>query len=383
MFTFLGFAALAVDISLITMSELQAQATADSASHAALVAMRHSILVDPTEDARAAAAFMVARNQVGLGTADLDAVRFGAYDRLNDTFCENCSDGYINAVQVELSREGGNAVNLLLAPIFGVMTHDVDADAITAQQERAIMLVQDFSCSMEEGAYPRPIDVSRYANHLFYEYMVRNAQQGDMLGATGYAEWAPSEGGGRATSVEGSAEYWNADAPPDPWGRLTLLDTAANLTYMRDRIAAICSPTHGCPLDALTYTTTEMIPPIQDIDAEGGIGRCTNPQIGMLQAVKQLAENTDSTYFRGMVVMSDGKFNCQGGNSGAISAANLAYDVHDVSIWTIGYSAGSLDADMMRAITRGFGFFQSSPDVADLPQMYATVAESLPTAIVD
>ena len=37
-----GFAAFSVDIGLITMSELQAQATADAASHAALVMFRET-----------------------------------------------------------------------------------------------------------------------------------------------------------------------------------------------------------------------------------------------------------------------------------------------------------------------------------------------------
>ena len=379
--TTLGFAALAVDISLITMAELQCQGAADAASHAALVAYRNSAGIDPVGDGTAAANFMVDRNPVAFVEGDLDAVEFGSYDRLNDTFCTTCV-GSINAARAQVSRNGTNAVDLLLAPMFGVFTHNVDANSITAQQKRAIMLVQDWSCSMETGSYPRPIDISRYANYLFLDYMVTNAQDGDMLGVAGYAEWAPTSSLGRATSIIG-LEYWDNTPAPRPWGHLTSLDTLAGVAYIKGRISAICAPGFGCPDDALTETNTTMLAPVQALASTGGIGTCTNPEIAMRQATRELEDYTDNTYFRGMLVMSDGEFNCRGDDAGAISAANYAYDNQDISIWTIGYSGGSLNADAMRAITKGFGFYQESPDFADLPAMYATVAESLPTAIVD
>ena len=72
--TTLGFAALAVDISLITMAELQCQGAADAASHAALVAYRNSAGIDPVGDGTAAANFMVDRNPVAFVEGDLDAV---------------------------------------------------------------------------------------------------------------------------------------------------------------------------------------------------------------------------------------------------------------------------------------------------------------------
>ena len=78
-----GFAAIAVDISFIAMSQMQAQATADTASHAALIAHRNTGSTDPLvreAAATAAADYMVARNRVGLGNADLDDLRLGVYD---------------------------------------------------------------------------------------------------------------------------------------------------------------------------------------------------------------------------------------------------------------------------------------------------------------
>ena len=369
-FVILGFSALAVDISLITMSELQAQATADAASHAALVAYRNNALSpDPTVPATAAADFMVNRNAVGMGVATRDQIRFGTYDKLTDSFCVGCSPaGNVNAVEVTLSREGGNAVNLLLAPMFGVMTHDVNASAITAQQKRAMMLVQDFSCSMNFGGYPRPIDLSRSANWLFMNYLVTFRQDGDRLGLAGYARWGAMEGGGAATV-----------GTDPPWARLS--EIAIALPYLQTQFAGVCNTEIGCPDDAATMTTTATpYPTLADI------GGCTNPQIAMLQAIDELtdpANGVDNTFFRGMLVMSDGEFNCGGDDAGSTAAADTAWNIHDVHIWTVLFYNGGFDQAQMQSLTRGVGFYQFSPNAVDLPVMFKSVAESLPTAIVD
>ena len=151
----MGFAALAVDISLITMAKLQAQATADAASHAALVAYRSEATGDAglaKAAATRAATFMVRRNAVAMAPGDLDAIDFGVYDRKDKSFVEGVSTaGTINAIQVKVTRTEKNAVDLLLAPMFGVAKHDVESRAITAQQERAMMIVQDWSGSMNFG----------------------------------------------------------------------------------------------------------------------------------------------------------------------------------------------------------------------------------------
>lgn len=373
----LGFAALAVDISLINMAELQAQATADAASHAALLAYRHDTsgtTVGAKAAAQQAAEFMLERNSVAMGHADLSTIRYGQYDRLAATFTNGPSPaGTINAVEVDVERASGNAVNLLLAPMFGVTTHDVDSRSITAQQERAIVLVQDWSCSMNGGSFPRPIDISRRATWGFLDFMVANPQDGDMFGITGYAQFGVAED---LTAV-------SVNTGP-PWAQLSLIETA--IPYLREQVAQICNSELGCETD----TETNTDPVVHTGPDVGTIGNCTNPGIAMQQAVEELRTRTSNTYFRGMLVMSDGLFNCTtaGWNTtqaalDAVAAANLAYDTHDIHIWTILYHNGSFDADQLGDLTRGLGFAQASNDVADLPGMYAAVAAALPTAIVD
>lgn len=399
-FVVLGFAAFAVDISLIATAEMQVQATADAASHAALVAHRNDSTGDREVSARDAANFMLERNGVGMGLADLDDIRFGTYDVSKQAFCEGCGlNGTVNAVEVDVSRANDNAMGLFLAPLFGVNVYELDASSTTAQQQRAIMLVQDFSCSMNNGNYPRPIDISRRASVLFLDYMTNYNQAGDMLGLAGYAEWGvlgpprsdpyTRRAGGASISRGGLGGFFaNLLALIDQLlGRATgyndrpfaeLSYVAEDQQYLRNMFAGICSTDHGCPDDPSTNSTVDTLHPTRQ-----QIGGCTNPSIAMDQAVEELITKTDSSYFRGIVVMSDGRFNCGGGNNAAQNVADLAFDQHGIHVWTVLFAAGSGGADQMSDLVRGYGTFSQSPNVDDLPEIYAGIAASLPTAIVE
>src|SRR5689334_5431508 len=94
----IGFAAFSVDISLITMAELECQATADAASHAALVAWRRNFV---TSDGDSAATFAVNYDPIAMGHGTLDAGYpvYGTYDFAVKAFTAGLnSDGSGNAV---------------------------------------------------------------------------------------------------------------------------------------------------------------------------------------------------------------------------------------------------------------------------------------------
>ena len=389
-----GFAAIAVDISLIAMGEMQAQATADSAAHAAIIGLRNSPAADVSDrevDANAAATYMVSRNDVGLGKADLDAVRFGTYES-----AAGFSEGYgpggsINSIKLDISRRGGNSMDLLIAPIIGVTNHDLAASSTVAQQKRAIMLVQDFSCSMNDGSYPEPIDISRRANVLFLDYMTDFNQAGDKLGLAGYAEFGvrgppkgdpaigASIGGGTYATVEelSDAVFDRATVGTDN-PLVTLSNVANDQAYLRSMFSSVCNTQAGCPDEDLTATTTNKPYP-----RSSRIGTCTNPGIAMQQAIHQLLTNADDSYFRGIIVMSDGAFNCGGASVLTTAAANQAWNTHGIHIWTVLFKADDFNEDEMKNLIRGYGTFSNTPNVDDLPEIYAGIAASLPTAIVD
>lgn len=412
-FTIIGFSAFSVDISLITMAELQAQAAADAASHAALIAFRENL---STSEGNIAASFMIDVNEVAMGTATIDSIEYGQWDFTVDTFTPGLApSGNANAVRVDVSRRGANTVDLLLAPLLGVLNHDVDGRAVTSQQQRAIMLIQDMSGSMMSGI-PNDtrvaIEISRQANLEFLNFLNFRPQSGDLLGLAMFAEVAV-----------------NPPFGPHPWGNtgilpwLSLQSVEDNDPLIRERINGICDTYVGGavdigipgPLDDLCRLTGAPQPhcpvagradrtpcgfPFADI------GACTNPAPAVLQAINELTTNSDDGFFRGIVLMSDGLPTCTESSSGfpfdprSVADANAAADLADangISIWTILFHNGSFDPGIMGCdptdsdgdgeqddpgFTRGIGFCQSSPNAADLPDMYRKVAESLPTAFV-
>lgn len=374
LFVVVGFAAFSVDVAMITMAELQAQAAADAASHAALIAFRQNNLIP---EGNQAADFVISVDHVAMQQAVIEPgyPQYGQYDFDLRSFTPGLSAaGSANAVRVEVSRRDGNAVQMLLAPLIGYDEADVTAQAITAQQERAIVLVQDMSCSMMDATTTSAVNISRLANQSFLTYLVTHPQEGDMLGLAMFAQQAvrpPATGTPAGTATNSFTTL--------PWAPLVLVD--GNINLLRDRIDGICNTqnaTQPCPLSGANHPTTATI------------GSCTNPEPALGQAINELKTKTDDTYFRGIVFMSDGVPNCNAsGGTNITDATNRAYAQataawnEDISIWSILYHNGEFDPSFMDAMVRGSGFSQISPEAADLPAMYEEVAKSLPTALVE
>lgn len=369
-FIVVGFAAFAVDIGLITMAELQAQATADAASHAALVVFRDAYdwSGNPAPAVAAgnnAAQFIVAKNKVAMGTAILDQVQYGNYNFETRLFQGGINQFGANAVRARVSRQGSNTVDLLLAPILGVDHHDVNANAITAQQRRAVMLVQDMSCSMMYGAGVGVLN-SRIGATAFMDYLESHPQEGDKIGLAMFASYGVTEPS--ATNQNGGASN---SYTATPWLPLKLIETNAGL--IQTRIDGICNTLQSNPCPT---------PPTAWHPVSSEIGEMTNPAPGMRQAINQLILGSNKTFFRGMVVMSDGVPTAGEGQTGAVNASNAAW-AEDIHVWSIVFHNGSFDLSNMQALVRGSGFMQSSTNAGDLAAMFETVARSLPTALVD
>ncbi|MCA9493018.1 MAG: hypothetical protein KC621_23970 [Myxococcales bacterium] len=394
----IGFSAFSVDISLITLAELQAQATADAASHAALVAFR---INNDTAAGNTAATWMVNYNKVATEYATIDAgyPSYGTWDFTTSTFTPGLGPGgFANAVEVQVSREGANTLELVLAPILGVNTHDVHADSITAQQDRAVMMVIDQSCSMQAAGNSAAVSLNRVGAMTFLKYFVDHPQDGDMLGMSVFAKYAlneptvanPNGIRGQSTTAPGVDER--------PW--MPLVEVETNTSLLATRFAGICrtnSNTNkigGIETQSSTQCRIDMATGL----ASGGgtwvnrhrsteISSNTNPYPALVQAVNELNERADSPdnrYFKGIVFMTDGVANVPDqttAENNAIAVANYAW-AHDISIWTILYHNGSFDEQFMKDMVRGSGYFASSPDAADLPALYEQVAKSIPTALV-
>lgn len=382
----MGLSAFSVDVSLITMSELQAQATADAASHAALIGFRRS---NGNQTAgRTAAQWIVDRNKVGLGTARLDNVTFGRWDYTANAF--TAANTQINSARATVSRKAadGNAVQLLLAPMLGVNTVNVDAEGITAEQLRAVMLVMDMSCSMMTGNKNdpnTPVNVGRAANIGFLDYLVANPVEGDLLGLSMFGSTAnrtPGNGGPLGSAVTPGNRIPNTNGDP-PWLPLSFLETQQAL--VRQRINGICDTYRG---GWYATGTTDLCVAGAIQPTVNQVGTCTNPGPAMYQAANELTKPVvGATYFKAMVVFSDG-YPCgagggQMGPAGGTNAANFAW-ARDIYIWTILYGwGGSVNPAYMQSLVRGAPTaFAQSGNLAQLGAMYQTVAKSLPTALV-
>lgn len=386
-----GFSAFSVDISLITMAELQVQSTTDAAAHAALVTFQKNFSVS---EGNSAAGFIVNYDKVAMGTATIDPgyPQYGTYDFDLRTFSPGlAADGSANAVRVKSSRVGGNAVQLLLAPMLGVNKADVTATSISAQETRAVMLVQDMSCSMMDLGWngskyyslnqtSSAVNMGRIANLAFLDYFWTHPQDGDMMGLTMFGEFAnvaPTNGapyGARANSVNQA-----------PW--LPLVEVATNYTPIQTGINGICNTfaAQPCPLSGANHPVAYK-PYNQYYQStwptSWDIGSCTNPDPAMDQAIEQL-KTTDDSYFRGMLFFSDGVPNCGTGFAGGGSATTRAYAradeawANDIHIWTVLYHNGSFNPSFMSDLVRGVGYYQGSQNPADLPEMYESVGESI------
>lgn len=352
-----GFGALSVDVSLITMSELQVQGTADAAAHAALVVFHENL---DEGEAQEAAEYIVDQNAIGMGRGDLDKVEIGQWDFVTNSFAAGLVDGNGNAARASVSRKEENAVDLLLAPILGVNKASVDAQAVTSQQMRAVMLVIDMSCSMMYSP-GQAVQDSRAGAIAFLDYITERPQGGDKFGVAMFAQYG--------TLSAGNGSPWRTLVPTtEPWVPLDFIASKKSDMYLG--LDGICNTLYA------TNCGTANAPHPRSSD----IGEMTYPGIAIEQAKNQLVNKTSDAYFRGMVVMSDGLPNW--GTINAVTAVDSAW-ANDIHVWTIVFHNGSFNATFMASLVRGIGFSQISPSSADLPAMYEQVAASLPTAFVE
>ena len=127
--TFLGLAAMAVDLSYAIVLQSRLQSAADSAALAAAVALPDQAAALAQAQAYAEKNLAVSEN--GTVLAVNDAV-FGNWNNATRAFVANPPTDPINAVQINLRRadSNGNPVSTFFGSIFGIATIDLSASAI-------------------------------------------------------------------------------------------------------------------------------------------------------------------------------------------------------------------------------------------------------------
>ena len=334
----IGFGALGVDISYIAMANNQAQAVADAASHAALVAYRTSESADVADrvtQGEAAAAFYVANNNVGLGEhGDLTTVQFGIFNPSTGNFTAGATP--YNAAYAEVERSGGNALDLFLAPIIGQNQADVLQSGVTASNPREIMVVVDRSCSMYNPKWDyqgwRGVHDALIA---FSDYMVSHQVPLDQLGVT----------------------YFNNNGGTYDALRYVAGNEADILSSWSDW--GYCDVYGG---DAFSPGT----PPSGNDDPGENRFACsgsTGQSQGINPAVSQLLASPNALAFKALIVISDGEPTSESVAT-FHSACNNAW-ANDIHVWTVGF--GTVNDTTMENATRGVGTYYKAPSAAELP----------------
>jgi Flp pilus assembly protein TadG len=335
-----GFGALGVDVSYISMSKSQAQAVADAASHAAMITYRYSnaSTVDGrVADARAAAEHIVEVNPVGLdGSADLASLQFGVFDPDTGQFQAGATP--YNAAQADVERSAANALQLMLAPMLGQHTADISEGGVTAAASREVIVVVDRSCSMAWPWSDPGYRGVKQSLEVFSEYMVEHQVPEDRLGITSFS----SNG--------------------DTWEPLTYID--GNEVHILDR----WSSWGPCP---------SPDDPQYDYACQGG----TYQHRGIDPAVSHLSGSTNRTAFQAIIVISDGNPSSSWAASQFLRATEDAWD-EDIHVWTVAFGQ-NINHTLMEQATKGVGSYYPLPSSNGLEEVMLAIARSIPVTIAE
>ncbi|MCB9758332.1 MAG: hypothetical protein H6739_00690 [Alphaproteobacteria bacterium] len=373
----LGFAALAVDVSYLRLSALQAQNAADAGAHAAMVAYRSTL--DESQSTTVAEAVvgmnMIAGNQVTLDTTN--DIEFGGWDYDDPSPTFDPTLPFVNAAQVTVRRTNASTdgpVNLLLAPIFGHDTGNVVADAVGALRFREVVLAFDITPSMKDD-----FAEAQQAALNFLDQMYRGgaAWPGDQIGMVAYVgeavvytplDYVDTAYGTISTDWLTNLNWCNQDYPPWP--------AAAGGAYYN---VAPAMPDCTHPDDPGMYPNPSG----------------TNPGDAIALATSELIGLGTSSSLKNIVLLTDDFVECPAdtrpcteGNLtlNAWLQANTASN-NNISIHTVfldnGSSASAAAEIWVASLARGYGTVNSTADSTDLTDILDDIVSMIPVALVN
>jgi hypothetical protein len=368
----LGFAALAIDLSYIRLTRLQAQNAADAGAHAALLELRST---QDQDASRARADQIVSLNVVAGEPAAIEPGRdvvFGGWDFDTKTFDPDAD--YVNAVEVTVRRDAespAGAIPLMIGRVFGEDAAEVRSrgSSVGALRSRSVMVVQDITHSFADE-----MDEAREGNILLLDHMKQNSFPGDTTGMVCFV---------------GEAEEWSA---------------LGQLDRDYERLRSEWLTLDWCNRDYWPYITASYsegfhdAPQMMDCSAGSPIARAwqdsgTNQGEGIRVATEVLLDTSRvPTYsLKTIVIISDGKAQCipEGTTCDAevqahgIDWANQAA-AENISIFAVSLNE-AYDPDQsayLASLVRGYGQFYETPDSTELPAILEEIAKSIPISIV-
>lgn len=415
----LGFAALVLDWGRVRIAGAEAQAIADAAAEAAVMALKQ----EGTEQAaRAAAELVVSQNTIAGMEPALLAFDQGSWDNVNRVW----STSGTNAVRVTVGRAGDEPIGLFLASLFGFDVAEVSRSATAATQRLQVVLVMDITGSWDKDNFYH----SRSASVQFLD-MLHNAHGSeDLVGMVVFLQrfgweftpmtlvtqsaaspalvrnkWAALNVGSYAGVYQSSYEsqtskyvackvYGTNNNGASPWSGWCTSGSSCYQASYRDKFVSP-AVAGGCFANMPRYYSDE-----------GG----TDHQTGMEMARTMFREHPDPFAYRAMIVMTDGIPNSYGSMTGSVrksqnynearfreykytgsrsvsqiesgtqSLANTMYTTDGINIWFISFVES---ASFMSASSKGDGYFTVTPDASALESIFRRIARSLPVTVVE
>ena len=368
----LGFAALAIDLSYIRLTRLQAQNAADAGAHAALLELRQTRDQDLS---RARADQIISLNVVAGEVARIEPgvdVVFGGWD-FNAKVFDPGAD-YVNAVEVTVRRDAespGGAIPLMIGRVFGedVAEARSTGSSVGALRSRDVMVVQDITHS-----FAGEIDEARTASVLMLDYMEENGFPGDTTGMVTFV------GEAEEWSKLGTVHTDNARLRAE-WLALDWCDRS----YWPYTTPSFSEYFHDAP--QMMACNTGSPPAIAWKDSG------TNQGAGLQLATEVLTDRsrTEEYSLKTIVLISDGKAQCVPQTSACDAGlqdlgrewADRAH-AEKISIFAVSIN-DTHDEDQsayLESLVRGYGQFYETPDPAELPAILEEIAASIPISIV-
>lgn len=301
--TLLGFGALSIDIAYMRLSAAQAQDVADAASQAALIVLRNT---GSTASATAAAERVVALNRVAGEAPSMPSITFGQWE---DGVGFGPAAGVPHAVRVEVAREGGASIPLLLARIWDKDDFQVRATATSATRSFQIAFVLDITGSWGENKFRD----AREAVLASLDMLTESASGVDEVGMTLFT----NRYGWEYTPFTQIAIPANAAAMRTEWEKLNIASKAPVGTFNANTTDGVnCDSTYGNDFNSPQVGGCYPDMPREYTDEPG-----TDHSTGVLLAQDMFENSTSGAVYRAMLVITDGKPNNLGATSGNIRAS--------------------------------------------------------------
>ena len=368
----LGFAALAIDLSYIRLTRLQAQNAADAGAHAALLELRQT---QDQDAARARADQIVSLNVVAGEPAAIEPgvdVVFGGWDF--DTKSFDPGADYVNAVEVTVRRDSespAGAIPLMIGRVFNEDAAEVKSQgsSVGALRSRSVMIVQDITHSFADE-----MAEARNGNVLLLDYMAENSFPGDTTGMVTFV---------------GEAEEWSElDQLDTDYGRLRaewLTLDWCDRNYWPYTTPSYSEGFHDAPQMMGCNTGSPLARVWQDSGTNQGEG------IRVASDVLLDTSRVPPYSLKTIVIVSDGKAQCVPAGTacdddaeanGIVWADRAAAE--NISIFAVSLNE-TYDAEQsayLASLVRGYGQFYETPDATELPAILEEIAASIPISIV-